>query len=244
MAAAVRHRAFTCAPIRRRTCATALARAFAHFASQRPRPAYLEIPLDLLKEPAGDGWQRAAPAAPRPAAGRPDRCTPSTRLSSAQRAAHHPRRRRARWRGGGAGDRREARRRRSSPPPPARVRCRKIIPLCLGYRLGLDGAPAFIRSADAILCAGSQLSETDFWSEDGDRGEPDPHRHRPRFAREARTRRRSPSMPMPAPHSKPSPKGFRSRRATAAARSRSSARMKSTQSSRMRTAGCSRPCWR
>ena len=38
-------------------------------------------------------------------------------------------------------------------------------PLCMGYRLGLDGAPAFIRSADAILCAGSQLSETDFWSE-------------------------------------------------------------------------------
>ena len=34
----------------------AVARAFANFASQRPRPAYIEIPLDLLKEPAGDGW--------------------------------------------------------------------------------------------------------------------------------------------------------------------------------------------
>src|SRR5258706_9513654 len=32
-----------------------LARAFAAFASSRPRPAYLEIPLDLLKQPAGDG---------------------------------------------------------------------------------------------------------------------------------------------------------------------------------------------
>ena len=33
-----------------------IARAFANFASARPRPAYLEIPLDLLKVPAGDGW--------------------------------------------------------------------------------------------------------------------------------------------------------------------------------------------
>ena len=38
-------------------------------------------------------------------------------------------------------------------------------PLCLGARMGLDTAPDFIRSCDAILCAGSQLSETDFWNE-------------------------------------------------------------------------------
>jgi 5-guanidino-2-oxopentanoate decarboxylase len=38
-------------------------------------------------------------------------------------------------------------------------------PLCLGYRLGVDTAPDFIRSHDVILCAGSQLSETDFWDE-------------------------------------------------------------------------------
>ena len=49
----------------------AVARAFANFASQRPRPAYIEIPLDLLKEPAGDGWvARGLPgiAPPPPAA--------------------------------------------------------------------------------------------------------------------------------------------------------------------------------
>ena len=48
----------------------ALARAFANFASQRPRPAYLEIPLDLLKQPAGEGWHaRGLPtvASPSPA---------------------------------------------------------------------------------------------------------------------------------------------------------------------------------
>ncbi|MBP9175620.1 MAG: hypothetical protein KBF54_13795, partial [Rhizobiales bacterium] len=33
-----------------------LARAFANFSSQRPRPAYLEIPLDMLKIAAVDGW--------------------------------------------------------------------------------------------------------------------------------------------------------------------------------------------
>ncbi len=44
-----------------------IARAFANFASQRPRPAYLEIPLDLLKEPAGEGWTaRGLPTIPSP----------------------------------------------------------------------------------------------------------------------------------------------------------------------------------
>src|SRR5690348_1068350 len=33
-----------------------VARAFSAFASRRPRPAYLELPLDLLKVPAGTGW--------------------------------------------------------------------------------------------------------------------------------------------------------------------------------------------
>ncbi len=42
-----------------------IARAFSGFASARPRPAYLEIPLDLLSEPAGEGW-KARRAASRP----------------------------------------------------------------------------------------------------------------------------------------------------------------------------------
>jgi 5-guanidino-2-oxopentanoate decarboxylase len=44
-----------------------IAEAFSAFSASRPRPAYLEIPLDLLKEPAGEGWQaRARPARPAP----------------------------------------------------------------------------------------------------------------------------------------------------------------------------------
>src|SRR5262249_24577971 len=42
-----------------------IAEAFARFASQRPRPAYLELPLDLLKQPAGDDWiPRKLPSRP------------------------------------------------------------------------------------------------------------------------------------------------------------------------------------
>ena len=43
-----------------------LAEAFALFASARPRPVYIEIPLDVLKYPAGDGWTaRQLPGRPR-----------------------------------------------------------------------------------------------------------------------------------------------------------------------------------
>ena len=34
----------------------AVARAFSNFATARPRPADLEIPLDLFTKPAGEGW--------------------------------------------------------------------------------------------------------------------------------------------------------------------------------------------
>ncbi|WP_373504209.1 thiamine pyrophosphate-binding protein, partial [Aestuariivirga sp.] len=45
----------------------AIAHAFAIFASQRPRPVYIEVPLDILKEAAGDGWTaRALPGLPFP----------------------------------------------------------------------------------------------------------------------------------------------------------------------------------
>jgi 5-guanidino-2-oxopentanoate decarboxylase len=44
-----------------------IARAFSNFVSQRPRPAYLEIPLDVLSKPAGDGWgRRGLTSKPRP----------------------------------------------------------------------------------------------------------------------------------------------------------------------------------
>ncbi len=43
-----------------------IARAFAGFASKRPRPVHITVPLDILAMDAGDGWAVGQPAAPPP----------------------------------------------------------------------------------------------------------------------------------------------------------------------------------
>jgi 5-guanidino-2-oxopentanoate decarboxylase len=140
-----------------------LARAFAHFASQRPRPAYLEIPLDMLKVPAGDGWH--ARPLPRRTLPQPDQIDAAVRrLGKAERPLIIL--------GGGALDAGSAAlaiAEKLNAPILTTTAGKGAVPadhpLCMGYRLALEATPAFIRAADAILCAGSQLSETDFWSE-------------------------------------------------------------------------------
>ena len=47
----MRSRAYTAADVQ-----DAIARAFARFATARPRPAYLEVPLDMFSQPAGTDW--------------------------------------------------------------------------------------------------------------------------------------------------------------------------------------------
>ena len=61
-----------------------IARALANFSSQRPRPAYIEVPLDILKVAAGSNWHaRALPRRPLPHA---DQVTAAAaRLNSAKR---------------------------------------------------------------------------------------------------------------------------------------------------------------
>ncbi len=140
-----------------------LARAFAHFASQRPRPAYLEIPLDMLNAPCGDGWHaRPLPHRTLPHAHQIDAAV--ARLGAARRAVIIL--------GGGALDAGYAAlaiAEKLNAPILTTTAGKGAVPadhrLCMGYKLGLEAAPAFIRSADVILCAGSQLSETDFWRE-------------------------------------------------------------------------------
>ena len=140
-----------------------LARAFTHFASQRPRPAYLEIPLDMLKLPAGGGWH--ARPLPRRALPQPGQIEAAVaKLNSAKRPIIIL--------GGGALDAGKpaiAIAEKLNAPVLTTTAGKGAIPadhpLCMGYKLGLAAAPDFIRSADAILCAGSQLSETDFWDE-------------------------------------------------------------------------------
>ena len=140
-----------------------LARAFAHFASQRPRPAYLEIPLDMLKVPAGDGWH--ARPLPRRTLPQPDQIEAAVnRLGAARRPIIIL--------GGGALDAGKAAlaiAEKLNAPILTTTAGKGAVPadhpLCMGFKLGLDATPDFIRSSDAILCAGSQLSETDFWNE-------------------------------------------------------------------------------
>ncbi len=143
-----------------------IARAFANFASGRPRPAYLEIPLDLLKEPAGDGWH---------ARSRPPMAAPSTAQIEAAvkklNAAKNP----VIILGGGAlhaGAAATAIAEKLKAPilttTAGKGAVRADHPLCVGYRLAREGAPALLAKSDAILCAGSELSETDFWYSNSD----------------------------------------------------------------------------
>lgn len=140
-----------------------LARAFAHFSSQRPRPAYLEIPLDMLKVAAGDGWHaRPLPRRALPQADQIDAAV--TKLNKAKRPIIIL--------GGGALDGGKAAlmiAEKLGAPILTTTAGKGAVPadhrLCMGYKLGLSAAPDFIRSSDAILCVGSQLSETDFWDE-------------------------------------------------------------------------------
>ena len=142
----------------------AVARAFAHFSSQRPRPAYLEIPLDLLKQPAGEGWE------PRglPRVASPSRSQIEEAIAKLN-AAHKP----LIILGGGAlhaGAAALAIAERLKAPIITTTAGKGAVPsdhpLCLGYVMGREGVWRLLRESDAILCAGSELSETDFWNDE------------------------------------------------------------------------------
>ena len=139
-----------------------IARAFANFASARPRPAYLEIPLDLLKEPAGEGWTpRILPQVASPSAA--GITAAANKLSAAKRPVIIL--------GGGAlhaGAAASAIAEKLKAPilttTAGKGAVRADHPLCVGYRLARPEAQDLLANSDAVLCAGSELSETDFWS--------------------------------------------------------------------------------
>ena len=141
-----------------------IARAFANFASQRPRPAYLEIPLDLLKEPAGEGWvARALPGPAHPDAGQ--LAAAAKKLNGAKRPVIIL--------GGGAlhaGASALAIAQKLNAPILTTTAGKGAVPadhpLCFGYCLAREDAWAMIAGSDALLCVGTELSETDFWSSD------------------------------------------------------------------------------
>ncbi len=141
-----------------------IARAFANFASARPRPAYLEIPLDVLAQPAGEGWRpRALPERPQPAK------APIDAAIKKLNGALNP----VIILGGGALHAGAAAiniaERLNAPiytTTAGKGAVRADHPLCRGYRLARPETWKILRASDAILCAGSELSETDFWSSD------------------------------------------------------------------------------
>ncbi len=140
-----------------------IARAFANFASQRPRPAYLEIPLDLLKEPAGEGWTaRGLPTIPSPSKAQLDQAI--AKLNGAKSPLI--------LLGGGAlhaGAAAMAIAEKLNAPIVTTTAGKGAVPadhpLCLGYVMGREGVWDMFRTSDAILVAGSELSETDFWND-------------------------------------------------------------------------------
>jgi len=139
-----------------------VARAFANFASGRPRPAYLEIPLDLLKEPAGHGWHTRSV---------PPLATPSAKQIAAAVKKLNAAKRPVILLGGGAlhgGAAATAIAEKLKAPilttTAGKGAVRADHPLCVGYRLAREEGQALLAESDAILCAGSELSETDFWN--------------------------------------------------------------------------------
>jgi 5-guanidino-2-oxopentanoate decarboxylase len=139
----------------------AVAEAFARFASQRPRPAYLELPLDLLKVPAGDDWTaRKLPS--RPVADPAAIADAAILLSRASAPLM--------LLGGGAVDAGQAALRLAEALEMViltTISGKGIVPsdhpLCLGTRLSQDKIREALCRADVIIAVGTEISETDLW---------------------------------------------------------------------------------
>ena len=142
----------------------AVASSFARFASSRPRPAYLEVPLDLFNAAAGEGWTATAlPMLPAPHADQIK--VAALKLQNAKRPMIIL--------GGGALTASAAATsiaEKLNAPILSTVAGKGAVradhPLCWGYCLAQPDVQSALNKSDAILCVGSELSETDFWNTD------------------------------------------------------------------------------
>ena len=141
-----------------------IARAFSGFASARPRPAYLEVPLDLFSMPAGPGWE-ARPTARRPAH-RPEDIAAAVAMLSAAKSPMI-------ILGGGAlaaGAAALAIAEKLTSPIITTTAGKGSVPathpLCWGYLMGHPVVQARLQASDCVLAVGTELSETDFWNSD------------------------------------------------------------------------------
>lgn len=138
-----------------------LARAFALFATGRPRPAHIAVPIDVLAEPAG--FTPEARALPAPAA--PDHAAVA-RAAALLAKAERP----VILAGGGAQASAALLLRLAERVGAAVVTTRGgkgVLPethgLSLGATLRLPGTRAVLAGADVVLAVGTEISQTDHW---------------------------------------------------------------------------------
>ncbi len=145
----------------------AMAENFTRFASTRPRPGYIEIPLDVLAKPAGTkGWAaRALPTLPLAAQSAVNAAI--AKLQGAERPVLIV--------GGGAlgaGSYAMKIAEALGAPILTTTAAKGFVPsdhpLCWGYRLSQVSTLNLLRQSDCILAAGTELSETDFWVSETD----------------------------------------------------------------------------
>ncbi len=140
-----------------------IAEAFELFHTSRPRPVYIEIPLDVLKYPAGDGWTpRQRSSRMRPCEAALDEAV--VVLAKASRPVIIL--------GGGArnaGDAALEIAERTGAMIFTTIAAKGAVPashpLVAGALLPNPAASKVIRAADAVLAAGTELSETDLWDQ-------------------------------------------------------------------------------
>jgi 5-guanidino-2-oxopentanoate decarboxylase len=141
-----------------------IAHTFAGFASARPRPAYIEIPIDVLAMAAGGGWRpRTLPRRPPPAD--EDVMRAAALLTAAKRPILVL--------GGGAiaaGVAAVKIAEALSAPIFTTTAGKGAIPadhpLCWGYRLARPEIQDMLFASDCVLAVGTELSETDYWTKD------------------------------------------------------------------------------
>ncbi|GAB5470476.1 MAG: 5-guanidino-2-oxopentanoate decarboxylase [Rhodospirillales bacterium] len=140
-----------------------LAKAYSLFAGERPRPVHIEIPLDVLEEAVGEDWPVRPDSGQRP----PD---PQALAAAVEllRQAKRP----LIVLGGGALETAAdlpALAEILQAPVLTTVAAKGVLPeshaLAAGSALSMPSGRAFAGEADCVLVLGSELAETDLWTE-------------------------------------------------------------------------------
>ncbi len=140
-----------------------VARAFALFKGSRPRPVHIELPLDVIDSPAEGDWRVRRLNGP-PEAAQGEILAAAELLRGAARPLIIA--------GGGAltaGPAIVALAERLGAPVITTVAAKGLLPpqhpLYAGQGLQRDSGLALLREADRVLVLGSELGETDHWTE-------------------------------------------------------------------------------